>query len=121
MGQMGHQCSQAPGRPISHLSLSSRRPWQGTVFVYVIEYPTRAVRPVPRFCRPRRAILLENLDTKGAQSSKARPGPQVESQASGPNSTSTGVGVLTSVLNLSLPFDGWMRKTAMLSVFWLAA
>ena len=74
MGQMGHQCSQAPGRPISHLSLSSRRPWQGTVFVYVIEYPTRAVRPVPRFCRFRRAILLENLDTKGAQSSKARPG-----------------------------------------------
>jgi transposase-like protein len=26
--------------------------------------------PVPRFCRLRRAVLLENLDTKGAQSSR---------------------------------------------------
>jgi hypothetical protein len=44
-----------------------------------------------------------------------------ENQARGPNSTSTGVGVLTSVLNFSLPVTGWIRNTAMLSVFWLAA
>jgi hypothetical protein len=43
------------------------------------------------------------------------------SQAAGPNSTSTGVGVLTSVLKWSLPLAGFIRKTAMLSVFWLAA
>ena len=47
--------------------------------------------------------------------------PLNNDQASGPNSMSTGVGVFTSVLNLSLPFEVWMRKTAMLSVFWLAA
>src|SRR3984893_18993948 len=44
-----------------------------------------------------------------------------ENQAVGPNSTSTGVGVLTSVLNLSRPLASWMRNTAMLSVFWFAA
>ena len=27
-GHLGHQCSQAPGRPILHLFLSSRRPWR---------------------------------------------------------------------------------------------
>lgn len=42
-------------------------------------------------------------------------------QATEPNSTSTGVGVLTSVLNFNLPFEFWIRKTAMVSVFWFAA
>jgi hypothetical protein len=49
------------------------------------------------------------------------PAPRNENYGAGPNSTSTGVGVLTSVLNLSLPFAGWMRNTAILLVFWLAA
>ena len=47
--------------------------------------------------------------------------PERDRYASGPNSMSTGVGVVTSVLNLSVPLDRWMRKTAMLSVSWLAA
>ena len=38
-------------------------------------------------------------------------------QATEPNSTSTGVGVLTSVLNFNLPFEGWIRNTAIESVF----
>jgi hypothetical protein len=51
------------------------------------------------------------------QNAAPAPWPQVENQTSGPNSTSTGVGVLTSVLNLSFPFASWTRKTAMVSVF----
>ena len=45
------------------------------------------------------------------------PAPGNENYGAGPNSTSTGVGVLMRVLNLSLPFASWMRNTAMLSVF----
>ena len=42
--------------------------------------------------------------------------PGNESWTMEPNSTSTGVGVLTSVLNLSPPFTGWMRNTAIFGV-----
>jgi class 3 adenylate cyclase len=42
-------------------------------------------------------------------------------QASAPNSTSTGVGVFTSLLKSRRPLPCSMRNTAMLSVFWLAA
>jgi hypothetical protein len=43
-------------------------------------------------------------------------------QASGPNSTSTGVGVWTTApVGFSLPFGRWMRKTTMVSEFWLQA
>src|SRR4051794_40242754 len=55
---------------------------------------------------------------RGSKAGRDRPN---DTQAPGPNSTSTGVGVLTSVLNLSLPFASWMRNTAMVSVFWFAA
>ena len=54
----------------------------------------------------------------GCPSACARPRTEsLPRQTSEPNSTSTGVGVFTSVLNLSLPFDGRMRNTAMVSVF----
>src|SRR5258708_16988456 len=37
-GHSGHQCSHAPGRPILHLYLSSRRPRLETVCCYVIAW-----------------------------------------------------------------------------------
>jgi hypothetical protein len=42
----------------------------------------------------------------GARRKDVRAPRRQERQASEPNSTSTGVGVLTSVLNFSLPLDG---------------
>src|SRR5215831_4536087 len=45
------------------------------------------------------------------------PRAQDSPQITGPNSTSTGVGVLTGVLNWSLPSAKSMWKTAILSVF----
>ena len=65
----------------------------------------------------RRLLLGTALRAVGCRDACRTPWPQVENQTRGPNSTSTGVGVLTSVLNLSFPFAGWTRKTAMVSVF----
>jgi hypothetical protein len=72
--------------------------------------PLTIVRP---WCRG----SLEGPPCGDGKNAARAPWPQVENQTSGPNSTSTGVGVLTSVLNLSFPFAGWTRKTAMVSVF----
>jgi hypothetical protein len=73
--------------------------------------PLTIVRP---WCR---GSLARRTAVRRRQKRDTAPWPQVENQTSGPNSTSTGVGVLTSVLNLSLPFAGWTRKTAMVAVF----
>src|SRR5205823_5283944 len=50
--------------------------------------------------------LAESRSTGHRAKTCVRAPCRQESQASEPNSMSTGVGVLTSVLNFSLPFDG---------------
>jgi hypothetical protein len=65
--------------------------------------------------RPRPSVDCGSAPRRGLADSNLRV-PGNESWTMEPNSTSTGVGVLTSVLNLSLPFTGWMRNTAIFGV-----
>ena len=63
----------------------------------------------------------ELIAVDGAQRQDCARPVDGKRQATEPNSTSTGVGVMTSVLNFNLPFESWIRKTAIESVFWFAA